>query len=230
MTTTCHMSISLDGYVAGPDQSLQSPLGTRGIELHHWHLDEPLNEADARARDLLLRPRGAYVMGRNMYGPVRGPWQEEWRGWWGEEPPYHAPVFVLTHHEHGPIEMAGGTTFHFVTEGFETAFSRASETAGERGVDIAGGASTVRQALAAGVIDELVLDFVPGAARRGRAPLRGRAGPRPRAGRGHPLTVGDARSLSRRPLTSARAAPPARVSRGGAAMFRSSSSTSPYGR
>jgi len=153
MTTTCHMSISLDGYVAGPDQSLESPLGARGMELHHWHLDEPLNEADARARDLLLRPRGAYVMGRNMYGPVRGPWQEEWRGWWGDEPPYHAPVFVLTHHEHEP--------FHFVTEGFEAAYARASEAAGERGVDIAGGASTVRQALAAGVIDELVLDFAP---------------------------------------------------------------------
>jgi dihydrofolate reductase len=100
-------------------------------------------------------------MGRNMYGPVRGPWQEEWRGWWGDEPPYHAPVFVLTHHEHEPIEMAGETTFHFVTEGFETAFASASEAAGERGVDIAGGASTVRQALAAGVIDELVLDLVP---------------------------------------------------------------------
>ena len=161
MTTTCHMSISLDGYVAGPDQSLESPLGIRGMELHQWHLDEPLNEADARARDLLMRPRGAYVMGRNMYGPVRGPWQEEWRGWWGDEPPYHAPVFVLTHHAHEPIEMAGGTTFHFVTEGFEAAYARASEAAGERGVDIAGGASTVRQALAAGVIDELVLDFAP---------------------------------------------------------------------
>jgi dihydrofolate reductase len=161
MTTTCHMSISLDGFVAGPDQSLESPLGARGMELHRWHLDEPLNEADARARDLLLWPRGAYVMGRNMYGPVRGPWQEEWRGWWGEEPPYHAPVFVLTHHEHESIEMAGGTTFHFVTEGFDAAYARASEAAGERGVDIAGGASTVRQALEAGVIDELVLDIVP---------------------------------------------------------------------
>src|SRR3954453_19130579 len=80
MTTTCHMSISLDGFVAGPDQSLESPLGARGMELHHWHIDEPLNEADARARNLLLRPRGAYVMGRNMFGPVRGPWQGEGRG------------------------------------------------------------------------------------------------------------------------------------------------------
>src|SRR5437762_3439559 len=160
-TTTCHMSISLDGYVAGPDQNLEYPLGRGGIELHRWHLDEPLNDADTRARDLLLRPRGADVMGRNMFGPLRGSWQDDWRGWWGEEPPYHAPVFVLTHFEHDPIEMAGGTTFHFVTDGFEVAFARASEAAGDRGVDIAGGASTVRQALGAGVIDELVLDVVP---------------------------------------------------------------------
>jgi dihydrofolate reductase len=155
------MSISLDGYVAGAGQTLEHPIGRGGMKLHRWHLDEPLNDADARARDLLLRPRGAYVMGRNMFGPVRGPWQDDWRGWWGEEPPYHAPVFVLTHFEHDPIEMAGGTTFHFVTDGFDAAFARASEAAAGRGVDIAGGASTVRQALAAGVIDELVLDFVP---------------------------------------------------------------------
>jgi dihydrofolate reductase len=155
------MSVSLDGYVAGPDQSLENPLGRGGIELHHWHLDQPLNDADARVRDMLLRPRGAYVMGRNMFGPIRGPWQEEWRGWWGDDPPYHAPVFVLTHYEHEPIEMEGGTTFHFVTDGFDDAFARASETAGEKGVDIAGGASTVRQALRAGVIEELVLDFAP---------------------------------------------------------------------
>jgi len=155
------MCISLDGFVAGPDQSLEQPLGRRGMELHRWHLDEPLHEADARARDLLLRPRGAYVMGRNMFGPIRGPWEGDWRGWWGDEPPYHAPVFVLTHFEHEPIELEGGTTFHFVTDGFDAAFARASETAGDRGVDIAGGASTVRQALEAGVIDELVLDIVP---------------------------------------------------------------------
>jgi dihydrofolate reductase len=155
------MSISLDGYVAGPEQSLEQPLGRGGMKLHRWHLDEPLSDADARARDLLLRPRGAYVMGRNMFGPIRGSWQGDWRGWWGEEPPYHAPVFVLTHFELDSIEMVGGTTFHFVTDGFEAAFARASEAAGDRGVDIAGGASTVRQALEARVIDELVLDFVP---------------------------------------------------------------------
>ena len=159
--TTCHMSISLDGFVAGPDQSRENPLGVGGMALHRWHLDEPLHPADAAVRDMLLRPRGAYVMGRNMFGPVRGPWDEDWRGWWGKEPPYHAPVFVLTHHAHDPIEMEGGTTFHFVTDGFEAAFGRAREIAGARGVDIAGGASTVRQALAAKAIDELVLDIVP---------------------------------------------------------------------
>ena len=159
--TTCHMSISLDGFVAGPDQSRENPLGVGGLELHHWHLDEPLHEADARARDELMRPRGAYVMGRNMFGPIRGAWDENWRGWWGDEPPYHAPVFVLTHHPHDPIEMEGGTTFHFVTEGFDAAFERGRAVAGDLGVDIAGGASTVRQAFAAGVIDELILDISP---------------------------------------------------------------------
>jgi dihydrofolate reductase len=155
------MSISLDGFVAGPDQSRENPLGVGGLELHHWHLDEPMHEADARARDLLMRPRGAYVMGRNMFGPIRGPWDQEWRGWWGDEPPYHAPVFVLTRYPHDPIEMEGGTTFHFVTAGFDAAFERASAAAGDQGVDIAGGASAVRQALASGVIDELLLDIVP---------------------------------------------------------------------
>jgi dihydrofolate reductase len=155
------MSISVDGFVAGPDQSRENPLGIGGLDLHHWHLDDPINEADARARDALMRPRGAYVMGRNMFGPIRGSWNGDWRGWWGEEPPYHAPVFVLTHYAHDPIEMEGGTTFHFVTEGFGTAFERAQEAAGDLGVDVAGGAATVRQALAAGAIDELMLDVVP---------------------------------------------------------------------
>lgn len=161
MNTTCHMSISLDGFVAGPEQSRSDPLGRRGGEVHGWHLgDERANGADATATGWLMRPRGAYVMGRNMFGPIRGEWEEDWRGWWGPEPPYHAPVFVLTHHPHDPIEMEGGTTFHFV-EGFGEAFAQACATAGAGGVDIAGGASTVRQALAAGVIDELTLDVVP---------------------------------------------------------------------
>lgn len=160
--TTCHMSISVDGFAAGPEQSRDDPLGKRGVEVHGWHIGDPrATDADRVANDWLMRPRGAYVMGRNMFGPVRGGWDEDWRGWWGDEPPYHAPVFVLTHHAHDPIEMAGGTTFHFVTEGFDAAYARASETAGDRGVDIAGGASTVRQALAAGVIDELTLDIAP---------------------------------------------------------------------
>src|ERR1044072_4514475 len=142
--TTCHMSISLDGFAA-------------------WHLGhERANEADETAVGGLMRPRGAYVMGRNMFGPIRGEWEEDWRGWWGPEPPYHAPVFVLTHHAHEPIEMDGGTTFHFVTDGFDAAYAQARETAGDDGVDIAGGASTVRQALVAGVADELTLDIAPG--------------------------------------------------------------------
>jgi dihydrofolate reductase len=160
--TTCHMSISLDGFVAGPEQSMQDPLGKRGRELHGWHMGDPrANDADRTAAEWLMRPRGAYVMGRNMFGPIRGEWDDDWTGWWGPEPPYHAPVFVLTHHRHDPIPMDRGTTFYFVTDGFEAAYSAACEAAGGKGVDIAGGASTVRQALAAGVIDELTLDVVP---------------------------------------------------------------------
>ncbi|WEK13005.1 MAG: dihydrofolate reductase family protein [Candidatus Microbacterium phytovorans] len=160
--TTCHVSMSLDGFIAGPEQSLEQPLGARGMELHRWHLgDLRATAADAEASAWLGRPRGAYVMGRKMFGPVRGEWSEDWRGWWGDEPPYHAPVFVLTHHPREAIEMAGGTTFHFVTAGFDAAYARAVEAADDRGVAIAGGASTVRQALAAGVVDELTLDIAP---------------------------------------------------------------------
>lgn len=160
--TTCHMSISLDGFVAGPDQSLENPLGKRGLELHGWHIGDPrATEENQVAAGWLMRPRGAYVMGRNMFGPIRGEWDGDWTGWWGPEPPYHAPVYVLTHYEHPPIEMEGGTTFHFVTEGFDAAYAAAVEAAGGRGVDIAGGASTVRQALIAGVVDELTLDIAP---------------------------------------------------------------------
>ena len=160
--TTCHMSISLDGFVAGPEQSRDNPLGKRGRELHGWHIGDPrATEADETANVWLMRSRGAYVMGRNMFGPIRGEWHEPWDGWWGSEPPYHAPVFVLTHHAREAIEMEGGTTFHFVTEGFDAAYSEALEAADGDGVDIAGGASTVRQALSAGVIDELTLDIAP---------------------------------------------------------------------
>jgi len=160
--TTCHMSISLDGFAAGPEQSRDNPLGKGGIEVHRWHIGDPrATEADKIATGWLMRPRGAYVMGRNMFGPIRGEWDEPWDGWWGSEPPYHAPVFVLTHHAHDPIEMEGGTSFHFVTDGFDAAYAQALEAADGQGVDIAGGASTVRQALRAGVIDELSLDIAP---------------------------------------------------------------------
>jgi dihydrofolate reductase len=159
--TTCHVSISLDGFLAGPDQDRDNPLGVGGLALHKWHLGDALHEADLRWRDDLLRPRGAVVMGRNMFGPIRGAWDEDWRGWWGDEPPYHAPVFVLTHYAHEPIEMQGGTTFYFVTEGFSAAFEQAQAAAGEQDITVAGGASTARQALAAGVLDELTLDIAP---------------------------------------------------------------------
>ncbi len=159
---TCQMSISLDGFVAGPDQSREYPIGVGSLKLHewHWHPGEPGREADAGPRDELLKRRGAYVMGRNMFGPIRGEWDDDWRGW-GDEPPYHAPAFVLTHHAHEPIEMEGGTTFHFVTAGFDAALEQAKTVAGGGDIGIAGGASTVRQAFAAGAIDELVLDIVP---------------------------------------------------------------------
>ena len=130
-------------------------------------------EADAALAADLLRPRGAFVMGRNMFGPIRGEWDEDWRGWWGDEPPYHAPVFVLTHYPHDPIEMAGGTTFHFVTDGFDSAYAQARAVAGDLDVSIAGGASTVRQALAAGVIDVLTLDIAPAVLGAGESPFRG---------------------------------------------------------
>lgn len=159
---TCHMSISLDGFVAGPHQSMEHPLGVGGHGLHGWHMGDPrANEADACAAEWLMRPRGAYIMGRNMFGPIRGDWAGDWQGWWGAEPPYHAPVFVLTHYAHEPIALDGGTTFFFVTEGFDAAFARAHAAASGAGVDIAGGASTVRQALTAGVVDELTLDIAP---------------------------------------------------------------------
>ena len=107
---TCHMSISLDGFVAGPNQDLDNPLGVGGLELHHWHLDDPIHEADARARDSLMKRRGAYVMGRNMFGPIRGEWDQDWCGWWGDAPPFRTPVFVLTHHAHPPIAFDNGTS------------------------------------------------------------------------------------------------------------------------
>jgi dihydrofolate reductase len=171
------MSISVDGFVAGPDQSLDNPLGIGGPRLHKWHMGEPRNDADRRMAGELMTPKGAYVMGRNMFGPIRGDWAGDWRGWWDEEPPYHAPVFVLTHYPRDPIEMKGGTTFHFVTDGFGAAFAQAQAAADGAGVDIAGGASTARQALAAGVINELILDVAPVLLGRGERIFDGSVNP-----------------------------------------------------
>ena len=156
---TCDMAISVDGFVAGPNQSLAQPFGDGvGDRLHRWMFEEP--EANAAAIEA-IGASSAYVMGRNMFGPGRDAWDPEWKGWWGDEPPYHAPVFVLTHHPRESLSMQGGTTFTFVTDGIEAALAQAREAAGEGDVAIAGGAATVNQYLAAGLIDELRLHVVP---------------------------------------------------------------------
>ncbi|MCA2221131.1 dihydrofolate reductase family protein [Nonomuraea aurantiaca] len=156
---TCDIAMSVDGFVAGPNQSLEKPLG-EGAEqrLHIWMFDEP--EAHAAVIEGITAA-GAFIMGRNMFGPGRDAWDMDWSGWWGDEPPYHAPVFVLTHHPREPLPMKGGTTFNFVTEGIESALAQAREAAGDRDVAIAGGALTVNQYLAAGLIDELRLHVAP---------------------------------------------------------------------
>ncbi len=169
---TCQISISLDGYAAGPNQSLENPIGEGGMRLHEWMFataawrrregeDGGEEGPDSEIVEDLLKGGGAYVMGRKMFGGGAGPWDEDWKGWWGDEPPYHAPVFVLTHHPHQPLAMAGGTTFHFVTDGIASALKLARDAAGDRDVAIAGGASTIRQCLAAGSLDELYLHIVP---------------------------------------------------------------------
>jgi dihydrofolate reductase len=155
---TCDITMSVDGYVAGPNQREDVPLGEGGESLHRWQFEQL--EANAEERAQILEA-GAYIMGRNMFGPIRGEWDRDWKGWWGPEPPYHAPVFVLTHYERAPLEMAGGTTYHFVTDGIHTALERARKAAGDRNVAIAGGAATVNQYLAAGLIDELRLHIAP---------------------------------------------------------------------
>jgi dihydrofolate reductase len=156
---TCDMAMSVDGFVAGPNQTADNPFG-EGVEgrLHRWMFEEP--EANAAAIEAVTAAR-AYVMGRNMFGPGREAWDEQWKGWWGDEPPYHAPVFVLTHHEREALVMQGGTTFTFVTDGIEAALAQAREAAGDADVAIAGGAATVNQYLAAGLIDELRLHVAP---------------------------------------------------------------------
>lgn len=161
--TNLSMSISADGYAAGPDQSEAHPLGVGGEKLHGWHLgsakDHPVNRQVVAE---MMDGMGATIMGRNMFGPIRGEWGDpDWRGWWGEDPPYHCPVFVLTHYPHDPIEMDGGTTFHFVTDGIESAYAQAQAVAGGRDISIAGGASCARQAIAAGIVDEIDLQISP---------------------------------------------------------------------
>lgn len=166
-------AISLDGYGAAPRQSLQNPLGEGGLKLHDWvfptrtfHQMQGKDggttgiDDDFLARG--LKKIGAWIIGRNMFGPVRGPWPDDaWKGWWGENPPYHTPVFVLTHHARAPISMGGGTTFHFVTGGIDVALEQASEAAGGQDIRLGGGVSTVRNCLEAGLIDEMHLAIAP---------------------------------------------------------------------
>ena len=168
-----NFSISLDGYAAGPDQDLDHPLGVGATRLHEWIFatrsgrqmigddggNEGLDDEYFSARESGV---GATIMGRNMFGPIRGPWDEsDWTGWWGENPPFHHPVFVLTHHPHAPIEMQGGTTFHFVQGGIEEARREAFEAAGDSDVLVGGGAATIRQFLRASLIDEMHIAIVP---------------------------------------------------------------------
>ena len=155
---TCDSGVSLDGFSAGPDQTLDDPLGKGGERMHRWMFEQP--EANKAEREAIVQA-GAFIMGRHMFCPDRGEWDLDWHGWWGADPPYHAPVFVLGHREREPLEMEGGTTFHFVTDGIEAAMERAKEAAGDRTESIAGGASTVQQYLRAGLIDELRLHIAP---------------------------------------------------------------------
>ena len=160
-------TISIDGFGAGPNQTRELPLGVGGEELHNWMfptrefmkmLKKPggTTGIDNRFVEDSFKNIGAEIMGRNMFGPIRGAWPDEsWRGWWGEEPPYHTPVFVLTHHARKPLEMKGGTVFHFVTDGIESALAQAKKAAGTKDIRIGGGVSTVRQYLQAGHIDQL---------------------------------------------------------------------------
>jgi dihydrofolate reductase len=179
-------SISLDGFGAGPDQSREHPLGRGGEQLHHWLTDtcffhEMIGQpggsdgVDQAFADRSMSGFGAFILGRNMFGPDRGPWRpdEAWQGWWGDDPPYHAPTFILTRHPREPIEMAGGTTFHFVTDGVEAALDQAKAAAGDLDVKIGGGVETVRQYLRAGAVDEMHLALAPVLLGQGEALLAG---------------------------------------------------------
>lgn len=166
-------SISLDGYGAGRDQSLENPLGLSGLALHEWIFKTRTFQAmygdgvgEAGVDDGFIARSfegvGAWILGRNMFGPVRGAWRDDaWKGWWGENPPYHAPVFVLTHHARAPLEMEGGTTFHFVTGGIHDALGLARRAAGDQDVRLGGGVSTIRQYLREGLVDELHIAIAP---------------------------------------------------------------------
>jgi dihydrofolate reductase len=170
---TSHISISVDGFVAGPNQSPENPLGEGGERLHDWvvategwralHGKEGGERgADSEVAEEVARNIGAQIMGRKMFGPPGGgDWDESWRGWWGEDPPFHAPVYVLTHNPREPLEMQGGTTYHFVTDGIESALEQAKAAAGDKDVLIAGGANAIQQYLAAGLLEELHLHVVP---------------------------------------------------------------------
>jgi len=165
------MAMSLDGFVAGPNQSFENPLGEGGMRLHEWLFELEAFQAEhgggggtTNASTQIvadLQDAGAHVMGRHMFGGGSGPWDESWKGWWGDEPPYHGPVFVLTNHPREPLPMQGGTTFYFVTDGIDATLERAREAAGDADVLIAGGASVVQQYFAAGLIDEITLSVSP---------------------------------------------------------------------
>src|SRR3954471_18445280 len=166
-------ALSIDGYGAGPNQDLQNPLGVGGFDLMQWFMHTGMwrkmqgqGEGEEGTDNEIAKQGfagiGAWILGRNMFGPVRGPWPDEsWKGWWGEEPPYHVPVFVLTHHARPTLKMKGGTEFHFVTQGIHEALKQAKAAAGAKDVRLGGGVSTVRQYLAAGLIDELHFALSP---------------------------------------------------------------------
>ena len=169
----CSFSVSLDGYGAGPEQSLDNPLGQGGMGLHQWAFATRTfrtmfgQEGGSTGIDDAFARRGfdnigAWILGRNMFGPVRGPWPDDaWKGWWGDNPPYHCDVFVLTHHARAPLTMAGGTVFHFVTDGIHAALGRAREAAGGRDIRVGGGAATIRQYLQERLVDEMHLAVSP---------------------------------------------------------------------
>ena len=179
------LGVSLDGFSAGPEQSLNEPLGKRGPEIFEWFFHtkafRAMHGLEGGSTDLddefawrSFENVGAFILGRNMFGPVRGPWLDDsWKGWWGENPPYHVPVFVLTHHKREPLEMQGGTTFYFVTGGIEEALARAKQAAGDKDVRVGGGVSTIRQYLQAGAIDSLHLAVSPVVLGRGEALFQG---------------------------------------------------------